>query len=146
MVDLCPVVKWSCIQMVVWKQDWKKPVYGPKCPVFKWFAKSRDYHLNTRNPVSGIQMVTVPDSSQNWFHFLRLVPIDSRDLADFPKSEVVSSRLWPDHPTGGGWKRDFIWKLGCLIPKGNELIYNFGVDLTTTGKNRLKPVSVMRKK
>ena len=29
--------------MVVWKQDWKKPVYGPKCPVFEWSAKSRDF-------------------------------------------------------------------------------------------------------
>ena len=25
MVDLCQVVKWSSIQMVVWKLDWKKP-------------------------------------------------------------------------------------------------------------------------
>ena len=50
MVDLCPVVKWSGIWMVVWKLDWKSPVYGPKCPVFKWSAKSRDYHLNTGHP------------------------------------------------------------------------------------------------
>ena len=35
MVDLCPVVKRSGIQMVVWKPDWKKPGYGPKCPVFE---------------------------------------------------------------------------------------------------------------
>ena len=28
LVDLCPVVKWSGIPMVVWKPDWKRPVYG----------------------------------------------------------------------------------------------------------------------
>ena len=26
--------------MVVWKPEWKKPVNGPKCPVFEWSAKS----------------------------------------------------------------------------------------------------------
>ena len=36
MVDLCPVVKWCDIQMVVWKPDWKRPVYGPKCSVFEY--------------------------------------------------------------------------------------------------------------
>ena len=50
MADLCPVVKWSSIQMMVWKPDWKKPAYGPKCPVFKWSAKSGDNHLNTGHP------------------------------------------------------------------------------------------------
>ena len=34
-VDLCPVVKWLGIQMVVWKPDLKKPVYGSKCPVYE---------------------------------------------------------------------------------------------------------------
>ena len=36
--------------MVVWNQDWKKPVYGPKYLVFKWTTKSCDYHLNTSQP------------------------------------------------------------------------------------------------
>ena len=45
MVDLCVVVKWSGIWMVVWKPDWKKPVYGPKCPVFKWFTNSLDFTI-----------------------------------------------------------------------------------------------------
>ena len=36
MVDLCRVVKWSSIQIVVWKLHWKKPVFGPKCTVFRW--------------------------------------------------------------------------------------------------------------
>ena len=31
--------------MVVWKPDWKKPVNGPKCPVFKWSTKSRDFFI-----------------------------------------------------------------------------------------------------
>ena len=47
MVALCLVVKWSSIQIVVLKFRLKKPVYGPKCPVFEWSAKSSDYHLNT---------------------------------------------------------------------------------------------------
>ena len=28
--------------MVVWKPDWKRPVYSPKCPVLEWSAKSRE--------------------------------------------------------------------------------------------------------
>ena len=28
--------------MVVWKPDWKKPGYGPKCSVFDW---SRDFTI-----------------------------------------------------------------------------------------------------
>ena len=40
MVYLCPVVKWSGIQMVVWKSDWKNYVSGPKCS-----AKSRDFNI-----------------------------------------------------------------------------------------------------
>ena len=66
MVDLCVVVKWSGIQVVVWIQ--KRPVGGqkhqvfkwstksyepfecsaPKCPVFKWSAKScKPYEYST---------------------------------------------------------------------------------------------------
>ena len=45
MVDLCPVVKWSGIQIVVLKPDLKKPVYFPKCQVFEWSAKSRDFTI-----------------------------------------------------------------------------------------------------
>ena len=45
MVDLWPVVKRSGIQMVVWKPDQKKPVYGPKCPVIEWSAKSRNFTI-----------------------------------------------------------------------------------------------------
>ena len=58
MVDLCPVVKWSGIQMVVWKPDWKRPV-APKCPVIKWSANSRDFTiwiLDTHSDESGIQV------------------------------------------------------------------------------------------
>ena len=65
MVDLCQVVKWSGIQMVVWKPDWKKTVHGPKFPVFKWSAKSHDFTLpfeywtaiTVGIQVFGIQMV-----------------------------------------------------------------------------------------
>ena len=46
MVDLCLIVKWPDIRMV-WKLDWKKPAYGPKCPVFKWSAKSHDFTIWT---------------------------------------------------------------------------------------------------
>ena len=45
MVDLCPVVKWSKIRMVIWKPDWKNPVYCPKCPVFECSAKSYDFTI-----------------------------------------------------------------------------------------------------
>ena len=38
-------VLFGCIQMVVWKPDWKKTVYGPKCPVSKWSTKSHDLTL-----------------------------------------------------------------------------------------------------
>ena len=31
--------------MVIWKQDWKKPVYGPKSLVFKWSAKTCDFTI-----------------------------------------------------------------------------------------------------
>ena len=57
--------------MVVLKPDWKKLVYGKKCPVFEWLAKSRDfaiwipdyyteqYSAESGNQVFRIQMVTV---------------------------------------------------------------------------------------
>ena len=71
MVDLCPVVKWSSIWMVVWKPDWKSlfmvknvqfsngppshvilsfghPVFW--CLIFRWLLYSEDLntdHLNT---------------------------------------------------------------------------------------------------
>ena len=52
MIDLCPVVKWSDILMVVWKPNCKKPVNVSKCPMFLRSAKSRD-----RTPIlTGIQM------------------------------------------------------------------------------------------
>ena len=58
MVDLCPVVKWSGIQMVVWKPDLKKPVYGSKCQVFPPNQMTLPFEYLT--PIlSGIQMVTV---------------------------------------------------------------------------------------
>ena len=48
MVELCPVVKWSGIQMVETEKNY---VYGPKCPVF-WMARQVTwlYHLNTGHP------------------------------------------------------------------------------------------------
>ena len=57
--------------MVVWKSVLKKPVYGPKCLVFEWSAKARDFTIwipvthTVQNSdesdirVFGIQMVTV---------------------------------------------------------------------------------------
>ena len=57
MVDLCLVAKWSGIPMVVWKPDWKKPVYGPKCLVFDWSAKSRYFTIWIPDThTAGIQM------------------------------------------------------------------------------------------
>ena len=38
MVDLCPIVKWSGIQMVGLKTGLKKPVYGQNCLVFQGSA------------------------------------------------------------------------------------------------------------
>ena len=61
--------------MVVWKLDWKKPVYGPKCTLFEWAAKSRDFTIwipdnqtvrysdESGIQVLGIQMVSVFDLS-----------------------------------------------------------------------------------
>ena len=45
LLDLCPVVKWSGIGMVVWKPDWKKPEYGAKCLVFEWAAKACNFTI-----------------------------------------------------------------------------------------------------
>ena len=56
MVDLCPVVNRSGIQMVVWKPDWKKPVNGPTCPVFKWSAKSHDFTIWIPNTLTWPQI------------------------------------------------------------------------------------------
>ena len=57
---VCTVVKWSSIQMVVWKPDWKKPVCGQKCPVCEWSGKSHYFTIWIPSPkVSGIQMNTV---------------------------------------------------------------------------------------
>ena len=67
MVDLCLVVKWSPqYSNGGLKSRLKKPVYGLKCPVFKWYAKSHDFTVvfDYRTPIlSGIQMVTVLDSA-----------------------------------------------------------------------------------
>ena len=53
------------------KTGLKKPVYGPKCPVFKWSIKSRDFTIQISDThtvqysdescilVFGIQMVTI---------------------------------------------------------------------------------------
>ena len=76
MADLCPVLKGSSIWIVVWKLDQKKPVYGPKCLVFEWSAKSCDFTIwipdthtvrysdESDIQVFGIQMVTVSTSGQ----------------------------------------------------------------------------------
>ena len=50
MVDLCPVVKWSDIQMVVGKPDWKKPLLDPKCVIQKDCQVTLLNCLNTRLP------------------------------------------------------------------------------------------------
>ena len=74
MVDLCPVIEWSGIQMVVWKADYKKPGCGPKCLEFEWSAKSYDLTIwipdthtvgfsdESGIQVSGIQIVTLYQS------------------------------------------------------------------------------------
>ena len=45
MVDLCPVVKWSGIQMGVWKPDWEKALYGPKCLV-QWGSSTEQFRYS----------------------------------------------------------------------------------------------------
>ena len=64
MVDLCWVVEWSGIQMVVWKPDWKKSVMvqsvrylnGPKSNEFTtWIPDTPTAQYSDE---SGIQMVT----------------------------------------------------------------------------------------
>ena len=66
MEDLSPVVKWSGIWMVVWKPDWIRPVYDPKCLVFKYPPIHVTLPFEYQTPilsgiqVLGIQMVTVP--------------------------------------------------------------------------------------
>ena len=71
MVDLCPVVYGPVIKWWSENQTENKPVYGPKCLVFKWSAKSGDFTiwiLDTQEvryldefgiKVFGIQMVTL---------------------------------------------------------------------------------------
>ena len=43
MVDLCPVVNWYLNGGL--KTGLKNPVYGPKCLVLEWSAKSCDFTL-----------------------------------------------------------------------------------------------------
>ena len=49
MVDLCPVVKWSSIWLVVWKPDWKKPVYV-------LYSNGQQSHMTLPFEYSTIQM------------------------------------------------------------------------------------------
>ena len=44
-VDLCPVVKWSSIQMVVWKLDWKGLFKLQNVQYLEWSAKSRGFTI-----------------------------------------------------------------------------------------------------
>ena len=62
--------------MVVWKLEWKKAVRGPKCAVFKWSTKSRDFiiwildtHIDQYLDESDIQMVIVfVLANGKWWH------------------------------------------------------------------------------
>ena len=62
MVVLFLVVKRSGFWMVVWKPHWKKPIYGPKCLVFKWSAKS----CNFTTWIPDTQTVRLEDSIGIW--------------------------------------------------------------------------------
>ena len=51
LLDLCPVLKWSGIWMVVWKPDWKKYYLGSKSSGIGMVCQVKQiYHLNTRHP------------------------------------------------------------------------------------------------
>ena len=71
MVELRPVVIWSGIQMVVWKPEWKMSVNGPKCPVFKWLAESRDLTFW----ILSTQSVWYSDESSIWMSSIQMVTV-----------------------------------------------------------------------
>ena len=114
MVDLCPVIKWSGIQMVVWKPNWKKTLVqnvrysnGPpsQMPILSSIQM---------NPVFSIQMVTVLLHNFRWS--LDVLRNDRRVL------------LYPDSIDPHHWLCTFVgWGLGrvrhsvfCLLGGKHE--------------------------
>ena len=127
MVDLCPVVNGSGIQMVVWKLDWKRPVCGPKCQVFEWSAKWRDltiWILDTHTVwysdesgihVFGIQMVTIIHDNakgfileliQNVWFSIRLDNLIARHKTNWTKINKI--QICPDF-------RSPLYNVCCLV-------------------------------
>ena len=81
------------------KTGLKKPVYGPKCPAFKWFVKSRDYHLNTKHlysPVSdesGIQVFSIQMVTVKWSKLLKPIQIQG-SASNSRKLRAWLSLMW----------------------------------------------------
>ena len=102
MADLCPFVKWSGIQMMVWKPDWKKPVYDWKCQVFEWSPKSLNFtiwipdtHTVWYSDESGIQMATVVlYSSCPWFLKFFCFGLAGRVLAVLTCLRQQTKKYW----------------------------------------------------
>ena len=98
MVDLCPVVKWPGIQMAWYsngglKTRLKKPDYGPKCPVFEWSDKSRDF------------TIWIPDTHTVWYSDESVIQVFSIQMATVV---LFSSCPW-------------FWKLFCFGLAGRVL-------------------------
>ena len=53
------------------KPKWKKPVYGPKCPIFKWSAMSPDFTIW----IPDTQSIWYSDESGIWVSSIQMVTV-----------------------------------------------------------------------
>ena len=132
MVDLCRVVRWSGIQMVVWKPDWKKPVCGPKRLVFEWSIKSRDFTI-------WIQYAhTVRYPGVRYSDFYRM---SAFQMFQFPKSVHASSFNYGEKT----FAQNFAARPWCFTFEDKQFILEI-CRKHDTGLTRLERVVLLNKK
>ena len=89
MVDLCPVVKWSGIQMEVWKPDWKKCcLWSKKSGIQMARQVTWLYHLNTGQPYCPVFRCSV----FRWLLYLLKNASNKFLLLNY--SQLSSGKVW----------------------------------------------------
>ena len=107
MVDLCPGVKWSGIQMVVWKLDWKslfmvqnvRYLNGP--PSYVTWPFEYQTPIMSGIEVFGVQMVTVLQSVSLGIWLIN--PHSSRLVTHFTALSTMASFEGIATYYSGGW-------------------------------------------
>ena len=124
--SVIPMVDLSGIWMVAWKPDWKKPVHDPKCQVFKWSTKSRDFtnwipdtHTFPYLDESGIQVLGI-----------QIVTVDmfASKITEGSNHYEISGRMLKAPPLKSSYLHLSVIKCNCRTYEKNELCYFGGVQ------------------